>query len=45
MGLQIPSSQEKQQHLIMEEQTGPECRDAKGTTAFHKTNLAFKKGH
>lgn len=45
MGLQVPSSQKKQQHLLMEEQTGPECRDATGSAAFHKTNLAFEQGH
>lgn len=46
MGLQVPASQKKQQqYLLMEEQTGPECRDAKGSAAFHKTNLAFEQGH
>lgn len=46
MGLQAPSNQRKrQQHLLMEEQTGPECRNAKGTTAFHKTNLVFELRH
>lgn len=43
-GLASPFNRRKrQQRLLAEEQTGPECRNAKGTMAFHKTNLAFEQ--